>query len=72
MQQHYIYIGGPAHGIVTKTTHKTLAVGGGRGGLGWERGGSEGGGVLNAIRQTCCQKFGCFIDIFSQLPINWK
>ena len=38
-----IRLGGPAHGIVTKTVHKTLPGGGGGPGGGWV-GGCRGGG----------------------------
>ena len=54
-----IRLGGAAHGIVTKTVHKTLpGGGGGRGGLGgvggqdwWGQGwwGSRGGGVKGVV-----------------------
>ena len=42
-----IRLGGPGHGIVTKTVHKTLPGGGWVGGWCWSRGGwvSRGGGV---------------------------
>ena len=39
-----IRLGGPAHGIVTKTVHKTLPGGGGGRGVGGSRGGGVGGG----------------------------
>ena len=38
-----IRLSGPAHGIVTKTVHKTLP-GGGGGGRGWWGSGGRGGG----------------------------
>ena len=40
-----IRLGGPAHGIVTKTVHKTLPGGGGGPGLGMG-GGGPGGGLV--------------------------
>ena len=42
-----IRLGGPGHGIVTKTVHKTLPGGGGGPGGGWVGGGGGpwGGGV---------------------------
>ena len=39
-----IRLGGPAHGIVTKTVHKTLPGGGGGPGGGWVGGGGGPGG----------------------------
>ena len=45
-----IRLGGPAHGIVTKTVCKTLPGGGrGEGGIGWVAGGSRGGGGLGVV-----------------------
>ena len=42
-----IRLGGPAHGIVTKTVHKTLLGGGGGLGGGWVGGCRGGGGLGN-------------------------
>ena len=42
-----IRLGGPAHGIVTKTVHKTLPGGGGGPGGGWVGGGRGPGGGLS-------------------------
>ena len=44
-----IRLGGPAHGIVTKTVHKTLPGGGG---------GPEGGGIQGVGRGARCPGVG--------------